>query len=117
MAKRFFDTELWKKDWFLDLPIKHKLLVLFLFENCDCAGIWEFNFRLASFLIGETVSIEDVNFINSKKEQFIIFCLAFCLLFHLLWLWYFRHFFCLVLCFSRFSFCLDWFMSYQVTFL
>ena len=73
MAKRFFDTELWKKDWFLDLPIKHKLLVLFLFENCDCAGIWEFNFRLASFLIGETVSIEDVNFINSKKEQFIIF--------------------------------------------
>ena len=42
MAKRFTDTEIWQKDWFLDLPIKQKLLVKFIFDNCDCAEFMKF---------------------------------------------------------------------------
>lgn len=70
MAKRFFDSELWQKEWFQDLTVKEKLLTIFIFENCDCAGIWNGNFKLASFLIGEKVSFDDIEAINSKKFQF-----------------------------------------------
>lgn len=73
MAKRFVDTELWQKEWFQDLTLKQKVLVKYIFENCDCAGVWELNFRMASFIIGEKVSIDDLKEINSKKEQFIFF--------------------------------------------
>ena len=73
MTKRFVDTELWQKEWFQDLSLKEKILVKYIFENCDCAGVWEFNFRMASFIIGEPVSIDDLKKINLKKEQFEFF--------------------------------------------
>jgi hypothetical protein len=72
MSKRFVDTELWQKEWFQDLSLKHKILLKYLFENCDCAGIWNINFRLASFIIGEKVSLDDIKHINSVKQQFEI---------------------------------------------
>ncbi len=72
MAKRFCDTELWQKEWFQELSLKHKVLLKYIFENCDCAGVWNINFKLASFVIGETVSLEDIEYINSVKEQFEI---------------------------------------------
>ncbi len=72
MAKRFVDTDLWQKEWYQDLDLKEKLLVRYIFENCDCAGIWNINFKLASFIIGETVSMNDIEEINKKKQQFTI---------------------------------------------
>ena len=72
MAKRFVDTELWRKEWYQDLNLKEKLLVKYIFENCDVAGVWNANFRLASFIIGETISIDDLKAINDKKHQFDI---------------------------------------------
>jgi hypothetical protein len=47
MAKRFVDTELWQKEWFQDLTLKEKILIKYIFENCDCAGVWNGNFKLA----------------------------------------------------------------------
>ena len=70
MAKRFVDTELWQKEWFQDLSLKEKILVKYIFENCDCAGVWNGNFKLASFIIGDSVSIDDLESINNKKHQF-----------------------------------------------
>ena len=70
MAKRFVDTELWQKEWFQDLSIENKLLLKYIFENCDVAGVWNGNFKLASFIIGYSFSINDINYINSIKEQF-----------------------------------------------
>lgn len=70
MSKRFVDTELWQKSWFQELGVKHKILLKYIFENCDCAGVWNINFRLASFVIGENVNIEDLKEINLKKQQF-----------------------------------------------
>ena len=70
MAKRFVDTELWQKEWFQDLTLKEKLLIKYIFENCDCAGVWNGNFKLASFIIGDKVTINDLESINNKKHQF-----------------------------------------------
>lgn len=73
MAKRFCDTEIWQKEWFQELSLKEKVLVKYIFENCDCAGVWEFNFRMASFVIGEKITQDDLKNINSRKELFIFF--------------------------------------------
>ena len=72
MAKRFVDTELWQKEWFQDLSIENKLLLKYIFENCDCAGVWNSNLRLASFILGYPYTIDDIHRINNKKEQFEI---------------------------------------------
>jgi len=72
MAKRFVDTELWQKEWFQDLSLKEKIILKYIFENCDCAGVWNANFKLATFIIGERVSVDDIHNINAKKEQFTI---------------------------------------------
>ena len=72
MSKRFVDTELWQKEWFQDLSLKEKILIKYIFENCDCAGVWNGNFKMASFIIGEKVSIEDLEAINKKEHQFDI---------------------------------------------
>lgn len=70
MSKRFVDTDLWQKEWFQDLSLKEKILVKYIFENCDCAGVWNGNYKMASFIIGEPVTMENLININNKKEQF-----------------------------------------------
>lgn len=72
MSKRFVDTELWQKEWFQDLSLKEKIIVKYIFENCDCAGVWNGNYKMASFIIGETITKEDLENINKKKFQFEI---------------------------------------------
>lgn len=82
MPKRLVDTEIWNKDWFLDLSIKQKLLVKFLFDNCDCAGIYEISYRNLRNCFNEEIKKEDfegikqVKFISENKiflEDFIQF--------------------------------------------
>ena len=70
MSKRFVDTDLWQKQWFQELDAKSKLLVLYIFQNCDNAGVWNINYRLASFIIGESVTEKDIENINSKNLMF-----------------------------------------------
>ena len=60
MAKRFNDTDIWEKEWFLKLSMKQKMIVKFLFDKCDCAGIYSPNFTLMSFYIGDTITEEDL---------------------------------------------------------
>ena len=52
-TKRFTDANKWEDAWYLDLPLKYKMFWLFLLDRCDNAGIWEVNFKLAEFFIGE----------------------------------------------------------------
>lgn len=82
MPKRFSDTEIWKKDWFLELTDKQKLLVKFLFDNCDCAGIYEISKRILKMSFEESITKEDfkalkqIRFINDNTifiEDFIKF--------------------------------------------
>lgn len=55
MAKRFCDTEIFKKKWFRSLPTKYKTLFFFLFTNCDLAGVWEVDFEQVSFFVDKTI--------------------------------------------------------------
>mgnify|MGYP006402534289 CR=1 FL=1 len=47
VAKRFTDTEKWKKHWFRNLPRDYKLLWLYILDDCNCAGIWDVDLEVA----------------------------------------------------------------------
>lgn len=61
MAKRFTDNEKWKDAWFMDLPSKYKLFWLYILDECNHAGIWKVNFKVASFHIGEHLEYSELN--------------------------------------------------------
>ena len=82
MTKRFCDTEIWEKDWYLKLSVKQKLLVKFLFDKCDCAGIYKISYYTLRFCFGEEIKKEDfegikqVVFIDNETifiEDFVLF--------------------------------------------
>lgn len=56
MAKRFTDTDKWKKGFIRNLPSKYKLLWLYILDDCNHAGIWETDFEVASIRIGSKIS-------------------------------------------------------------
>ena len=69
MSKRFCDTEIWNKEWFLKLPLLQRSLFLYIKDNCDCAGIYEPNYMMLSFIMGQTVTADDILKINETKKQ------------------------------------------------
>lgn len=82
MTKRLCDTEIWNKSWFQDLPIKQKLLTKFIFDNCDCAGVYEISWKLLKFHFDEEITKEDFEKIKQVKfldentvfiEDFVLF--------------------------------------------
>lgn len=60
MSKRLTDTLKWSDPWFMDLPSKYKLFWFYILDNCDHAGIWKVNFKVASFYIGEHLEPSEV---------------------------------------------------------
>lgn len=56
MAKRFTDTDKWKKTWYRKLRPVHKVFWSYILDNCDNAGIWEVDFELAESFVGEPLS-------------------------------------------------------------
>lgn len=71
MSKRFTDTDKWKKNSFSKLPSKMKLAWIYLCDNCDHAGVWEANFELMSFQIGEQITKEELFDYFGEKLQLI----------------------------------------------
>ena len=79
MAKRFLDTKIWDKAWFRKLSTKNKLVWIYLLGKCDHAGIWDADWELAEFIIGEPISYEGLPDVIKQKmepikgeEQFFI---------------------------------------------
>ena len=70
MAKRFTDTEKWKKYWFRTLSNDHKVFWFYLLDNCDHAGIWEVDFELADYFC-KGVNEQEIR--SVFKKQFIEF--------------------------------------------
>lgn len=67
MAKRFTDTDKWKKEWFLELNPVHKCFWAYLLDNCSAAGIWDVNFRLAAFQIGADLAEAEIRKVFNKQ--------------------------------------------------
>ena len=68
MAKRFTDTEIWEKEWFMSLKPRMKCLVKFVRDRCDLAGIWSANWRLAEMYIGEKVNESELLSIDGGRQ-------------------------------------------------
>ena len=59
MAKRFTDTEKWRKKFIKTLSPTYKLFFLYLLDDCNHAGIWHVEPDVASLRIGEEINIEE----------------------------------------------------------
>jgi hypothetical protein len=71
MAKRFTDTEKWKKPFIRGLQGPYKLLWLYICDDCDHAGIWQVDIDVAQIRIGEKIDINEA--IKIFDEKIIIF--------------------------------------------
>src|SRR4051812_48567193 len=69
MKKRMTDTEIWDKEWFMNLSPKHKCLIRYLFDKCDAAGVWTPNWKLATLHIGVEVSDTDLSVIPAEQYE------------------------------------------------
>jgi hypothetical protein len=58
MSKRFLDTSIWERPWFMDLGVADKMAVMYLFAKCDAVGVWVPNYKLANFQLGADVDWE-----------------------------------------------------------
>lgn len=82
MSKRFTDTALWNKEWFMKLSPKEKCAFNFIKDNCDSVGIWSVNKILAEMMIGDKIEWEglvenskgNIVIINDSKWWLIDFC-------------------------------------------
>ena len=68
MPKRFTDTDIWEKEWFMSLPPTEKCLVKYVRDKCDLAGIWKPNYTLASYVIGDKVDEKRLVSIDNGKQ-------------------------------------------------
>jgi hypothetical protein len=60
MAKRFRDSGIWLNAWFMELEPCYKCLWSYINDNCDTAGVWRENWKLASVQIGADLTADDM---------------------------------------------------------
>ena len=71
MAKRFTDTEKWKKPFIKNLKCCYKLLWLYICDDCDHAGVWQVDIDVARLRIGEEINEQDaIKFFEDKIQPF-----------------------------------------------
>jgi hypothetical protein len=71
MAKRFTDTEKWKKPFIRTMKAPYKLLWLYILDECDHAGIWQVDPEVAQLKIGEKIKLSEA--LNSLSSKIIVF--------------------------------------------
>jgi hypothetical protein len=67
--KRFTETKKWSDPWFRKLEPRMKCLWCYLLDTCDNAGIISIDWDLASFVIGETVTPDDLAAFDGRLED------------------------------------------------
>lgn len=70
MAKRFIDTDLFKKRFVRGLPGNYKLLWVYLFCECDFAGIWEADLEVAELYCGQHFDLAELRKVLGPKLYF-----------------------------------------------
>lgn len=53
MAKRYSDTDKWKKPFIRSMDTPYKLFWIYILDECDHAGIWQVDMAVAELKIGE----------------------------------------------------------------
>ncbi len=71
MAKRFTDTDLWDKEWFMMLSPTLKCLVKFVRDKCDLAGVWSPNWVSAKMYIQDNSISENALLAIDNGSQFL----------------------------------------------
>lgn len=67
MAKRFTDTEKWKKPFIRSLDAPYKLLWMYIVDDCDHAGVWQVDFEVARIRTGQDVNYETAKRLFAEK--------------------------------------------------
>lgn len=71
MAKRFTDTDKWKKPFIRGLEGPYKLFWFYLLDDCDHAGIWQVDFEVAQIRIGEKlIQSKAIELLKDRIEIF-----------------------------------------------
>ena len=79
MAKRFTDTNKYKKPFIRGLQGAYKLFWDYLYHDCDHAGIWIVDFEIAQTYLVNTIQLvpalidllEQENFFNNLKQNWL----------------------------------------------
>lgn len=66
--KRFTETEKWRDPWYISLPPRVKLLWLYFCDTCDHAGVFQIDWGLASYVIGQKVTLKDLEFFEDRIQ-------------------------------------------------
>jgi len=59
MAKRFTDSDKWKKPFIRSMKAPYKLLWIYILDECDHAGIWQVDIEVAEIKIGERIKLDE----------------------------------------------------------
>lgn len=71
VAKRFTDSEKWKKAWFRKLGSGGRDLWFYIHDNCDNAGLLEIDLERFSFELGCEVTIQRIKEILKENVLFL----------------------------------------------
>ncbi|WP_062057357.1 hypothetical protein [Aquimarina longa] len=75
MAKRFTDSQKYRKHFFRQLPQEYKLFWDFLYHECDHAGIWICDFEVVQIYLKTKVPItaeKALKIFNKEKEKIVV---------------------------------------------
>jgi len=71
MAKRFIDTQIFRKPFVRGLEGPYKGLWIYILTDCDHAGIWIPDFEIASIILGSVLDEEEaLRQFKDKVRQF-----------------------------------------------
>jgi hypothetical protein len=81
-VKRFTDTDIWQKEWFMSLSPTDKAAWHYLTAACDNVGVWAVNRALANFQIGAEVDWDslvekcngNIRILDEGKWWLVDFC-------------------------------------------
>lgn len=71
MAKRFFDTNLFRKRWIRQLDTDMKLFWIYILTDCDHAGIWDVDIDRAAFQLN--IKLDEKKILNTFKNKIFLF--------------------------------------------
>lgn len=71
MAKRFTDTDKWKKSFIKSLSSAYKLLWIYITDDCDHAGIWHVDIEIASLRLGEDLNMAKA--LEAFEDKIVVF--------------------------------------------